>query len=81
MPQTAEAIDHAKAAKVPIIVAVNKMDKPGAESEKIKRQLSERGLMSEEWGGDTVVVEVSAKQKTNLDKLLEMICSSLTCAN
>jgi len=73
MPQTAEAIDHAKAAKVPIIVAVNKMDKPGAESEKIKRQLSERGLMSEEWGGDTVVVEVSAKQKTNLDKLLEMI--------
>ena len=73
MPQTAEAIDHAKAAKVPIIVAVNKMDKPGAESEKIKRQLSERGLMSEEWGGDTVVVEVSAKMKTNLDKLLEMI--------
>jgi len=73
MPQTAEAIDHAKAAKVPIIVAVNKMDKPGAESEKIKRQLSERGLMSEEWGGDTVVVEVSAKTKKNLDKLLEMI--------
>ncbi len=73
MPQTAEAIDHAKAAKVPIIVAVNKMDKPGAESEKIKRQLSERGLMSEEWGGDTIVVEVSAKLKKNLDKLLEMI--------
>lgn len=73
MPQTAEAIDHAKAAKVPIIVAVNKMDKPGAESERIKRQLSERGLMSEEWGGDTVVVEVSAKTKKNLEKLLEMI--------
>ena len=73
MPQTAEAIDHSKAAKVPIIVAVNKMDKPGAESEKIKRQLSERGLMSEEWGGDTIVVEVSAKLKKNLDKLLEMI--------
>ena len=73
MPQTIEAIDHAKAANVPIVVAVNKMDKPGAESEKIKRQLSERGLMSEEWGGDTVVVEVSAKQKKNLDKLLEMI--------
>src|SRR5580704_4307298 len=73
MPQTAEAIDHAKAAKVPIIVAVNKMDKPGAESERIKRQLSERGLMSEEWGGDTIVVEVSAKLKKNLDKLLEMI--------
>jgi translation initiation factor IF-2 len=73
MPQTAEAIDHSKSAKVPIIVAVNKMDKPGAESEKIKRQLSERGLMSEEWGGDTIVVEVSAKLKKNLDKLLEMI--------
>ena len=73
MPQTAEAIDHSKAAKVPIIVAVNKMDKPGAESEKIKRQLSERGLMSEEWGGDTIVVEVSAKLKKNLEKLLEMI--------
>jgi translation initiation factor IF-2 len=73
MPQTLEAIDHAKAANVPIIVAVNKIDKPGAEPERVKRQLSDRGLMPEEWGGDTVVVEVSAKQKKNLDKLLEMI--------
>jgi translation initiation factor IF-2 len=73
MPQTLEAIDHAKAANVPIIVAVNKIDKPGAEPERVQRQLSERGLMSEKWGGDTVMVEVSAKQKTNIDKLLEMI--------
>ena len=73
MPQTLEAIDHAKAAGVPIIVAVNKIDKPEAQPERIKRQLADRGLMPEEWGGDTVVVEVSAKQKKNLDKLLEMI--------
>ena len=73
MPQTIEAIDHAKAAGVPIIVAINKMDAPGAEPERVRRQLSDRGLMSEEWGGDTVMVEVSAKQKKNLDKLLEMI--------
>jgi translation initiation factor IF-2 len=73
MPQTQEAIDHAKAAGVPIIVAINKIDKPGAEPERVKRQLSERGLMPEEWGGDTVMVEVSAKQKKNLNKLLEMI--------
>jgi len=73
MPQTQEAIDHAKAAGVPIIVAINKIDKPGAEPERVKRQLADRGLMPEEWGGDTVTVEVSAKQKTNLDKLLEMI--------
>jgi translation initiation factor IF-2 len=73
MPQTQEAIDHAKAAGVPIIVAINKIDKSEAQPERVKRQLSERGLMPEEWGGDTVVVEVSAKQKKNLDKLLEMI--------
>src|SRR6202040_4076103 len=73
MPQTLEAIDHAKAANVPIIVAVNKIDKPGAEPERVKRQLADRGLMPEEWGGDTVVVEVSAREKKNLDKLLEMI--------
>src|SRR5579872_1915530 len=73
MPQTQEAIDHAKAAGVPIVVAINKIDKPGAEPERVKRQLSERGLMPEEWGGDTVMVEVSAKQKTNLNKLLEML--------
>ena len=73
MPQTQEAIDHAKAAGVPIIVAINKIDKPEAQVERVKRQLSDRGLMPEEWGGDTVMVEVSAKQKTNLSKLLEMI--------
>jgi len=73
MPQTQEAIDHAKAAGVPIVVAINKIDKPEAQVERVKRQLSERGLMPEEWGGDTVMVEVSAKQKKNLDKLEEMI--------
>ncbi len=73
MPQTREAVDHAKAANVPIIVAVNKIDKPGANPEVVKRQLSELGLMPEAWGGTTVFVEVSAKQKTNLESLLEMI--------
>ena len=73
MPQTLEAIDHAKAAGVPIIVAVNKIDKPEAQPERVKRQLADRGLMPEEWGGDTVMVDVSARQKTNLNKLLEMI--------
>lgn len=73
MPQTIESIDHAKAAGVPIIVAVNKIDKPEADPEKIKRQLSEKGLVSEQWGGDTIFVEVSAKQKTGIDTLLESI--------
>src|SRR5271169_3221598 len=73
MPQTQEAIDHAKAAGVPIIVAINKIDKPEAQPERVKRQLSDRGLMPEDWGGDTVMVEVSAKQKKNVDKLLEML--------
>ncbi len=73
MPQTREAIDHAKAAGVPIIVAVNKIDKPGANPEVPKRQLADLGLMPEDWGGDTVFVEVSAKQKKNLDTLLDMI--------
>ena len=73
MPQTREAIDHAKAANVPIIVAVNKIDKPNANPETVKRQLTELGLMPEDWGGQTVFVEVSAKQKQNLDLLLEMI--------
>ena len=73
MPQTLEAIDHAKAAGVPIVVAINKVDKPEAQAERVKRQLSDRGLMPEEWGGDTVMVEVSAKQKKNIEKLLEMI--------
>jgi translation initiation factor IF-2 len=73
MPQTREAIDHAKAANVPIIVAVNKIDKPGANSERVKRELSDLGLMPEEWGGTTVTVEVSARQRKNLDQLLEMV--------
>ncbi len=73
MPQTEEAISHARAANVPIVVAVNKVDKPDAQPERVKRQLSDRGLMPEEWGGDTVMVEVSAKTKKNIPKLLEMI--------
>ena len=74
MPQTLEAIDHAKAANVPLIVAVNKIDKPDALPDRVKKQLADRGLMPEEWGGSTVFVDVSAKQKTNLNLLLEMIC-------
>jgi translation initiation factor IF-2 len=74
MPQTLEAIDHAHAAEVPIIVAVNKIDKPGALPERVKKQLADRGLLPEDWGGKTVFVDVSAKQKTNLNLLLEMIC-------
>ena len=73
MPQTLEAIDHAHAAEVPIIVAVNKIDKPGALPDRVKKQLGDRGLMPEEWGGTTVFVDVSAKQKTNLNLLMEMI--------
>ncbi|MGA3315779.1 MAG: translation initiation factor IF-2 [Candidatus Korobacteraceae bacterium] len=74
MPQTLEAIDHAKAANVPMIVAVNKIDKPEALPERVKKQLADRGLMPEDWGGSTVFVDVSAKQKTNLNLLMEMIC-------
>jgi translation initiation factor IF-2 len=74
MPQTIEAIDHAHAAEVPIIVAVNKIDKPGALPDRVKKQLADRGLMPEDWGGTTVFVDVSAKQKTNLNLLMEMIC-------
>ncbi|MGH9774789.1 MAG: translation initiation factor IF-2 [Candidatus Acidiferrales bacterium] len=73
MPQTEEAIDHARAAGVPIIVAINKMDKPEAQAERVKRQLADRGLMPEEWGGDTVMAEVSARTKKGIDHLLEMI--------
>jgi translation initiation factor IF-2 len=73
MPQTREAIDHAKAANVPIVVAVNKIDKPDANAERVKRELSELGLMPESWGGTTVTVEVSARQRKNLDQLLEML--------
>ena len=73
MPQTLEAIDHARAAKVPIIVAINKIDKPDAQPERIKQQLADRNLLAEDWGGDVVMVPVSAKARTNLDLLLEMI--------
>ncbi len=73
MPQTLEAINHAKAASVPIIVAINKIDKPDAQPDRIKQQLSDRGLLAEDWGGDTVMVPVSAKTKQNIDLLLEMV--------
>ncbi len=73
MPQTKEAINHAKAAGVPIIVAINKIDKKGVDIEKVKQQLSKEGLLVEAWGGDIVSVEISAKEKTNLKELLEMI--------
>jgi translation initiation factor IF-2 len=73
MPQTLEAIDHARAASVPIIVAINKIDKPDAQAERVKQQLADRGLLAEDWGGDVVMVPVSAKTGQNLDLLLEMI--------
>jgi translation initiation factor IF-2 len=73
MPQTIEAIHHAKAANVPIIVAINKIDKPGAQPERVKQALSDQGLVAEDWGGDVVMVLVSAKMRSNLDLLLEMI--------
>ncbi|MBL0057714.1 MAG: translation initiation factor IF-2 [Elusimicrobia bacterium] len=73
MPQTVEALDHAKAAGVPIVVAINKCDLPTANVQRIKQELGALGLLAEDWGGKTVMVEVSARQKTNIDKLLEMI--------
>jgi translation initiation factor IF-2 len=73
MPQTLEAIDHARAANVPIIVAINKIDKPDAQPERIKQQLADRNLLAEDWGGDVVMVPVSARTHENLDLLLEMI--------
>jgi translation initiation factor IF-2 len=73
MPQTQEAIDHARAAGVPIIVAINKIDKAGSNLDRVKNELSERGLTPEDWGGSTVTVPVSAKKRDNLDGLLEMI--------
>ncbi len=73
MPQTIEAIDHARAAKVPIIVAINKIDVPGSNPDRVMQELTKYGLTPEDWGGDTICVKVSAKQRTNLDDLLEMI--------
>jgi translation initiation factor IF-2 len=73
MPQTVEAIDHAKAANVPIVAAVNKIDKTGAQPDRIRQQLSEHGLVPEEWGGQTLYANVSAKKKTGIESLLELI--------
>jgi translation initiation factor IF-2 len=73
MPQTREAINHARAANVPVIVAINKIDKPEARPDRVKKELAELGLIPEDWGGTTILVEVSAKKKTGLDHLLEMI--------
>ncbi len=73
MPQTVEAVNHARAAEVPIIVAINKIDKPEANLDRLKRQLADIGLISEEWGGDTLFAEVSAKQKTGIKELLELV--------
>ena len=73
MPQTVEAIDHAKAAGIPIIVAINKIDVEGANPDKVKQELAEYGLVSEDWGGDTIFVPISAKKKINIDNLLEMV--------
>lgn len=73
MPQTKEAIDHAKAAEVPIVVAINKIDKEGADPERIKAEMAEEGLLPEEWGGDTVYCEISAKKKIGIEELLETL--------
>ncbi|AIG63980.1 translation initiation factor IF-2 [Corynebacterium atypicum] len=80
MPQTVEAINHAKAADVPIVVAVNKIDKPEAQPERIRGQLTEYGLVSEEYGGDTMFVDISAKQNQNIDQLLEAVCLTADAA-
>ncbi len=76
MPQTKEAIDHCKAAGVPMIVAINKIDKPGANPDRVRQELAEQGLLVESWGGDVISEEVSAKQNLNIDKLLEMVLLS-----
>ncbi|WP_027623469.1 translation initiation factor IF-2 [Clostridium lundense] len=73
MPQTEEAINHCKAANVPMIVAINKMDRPGANPDRVKQQLSEKGLIAEDWGGDTITVPVSAHTREGIDSLLEMV--------
>ena len=73
MPQTIEAINHAKAAEIPIVVAINKIDKEGANPDRIKQELTEYGLVPEEWGGDTICVPISAKKRINIDNLLEMV--------
>jgi translation initiation factor IF-2 len=72
MPQTVESINHAKAAEIPIIVAINKIDKPTANPDKVKQELTEYGLVPEEWGGETICVPVSAKMGIGIDDLLEI---------
>ena len=81
MPQTIEAINHAKEAEVPIVVAINKIDKPGANPERIRNKLSEHDLVPEEWGGTTIFVNVSAKTKEGIDKLLEMLACRPRCSS
>ena len=76
MPQTIEAINHAKAANVSIIVAINKIDKPGADTDRVKQELTKYGIVAEEWGGDAIMVPVSAKKRENIDQLLEMVLLS-----
>src|SRR4030067_2766358 len=73
MPQTVEAIDHARAADVPIVVAVNKIDKPGAQPDRIRQQLSDYGLVPEEWGGQALYANISAKKEIGIDSLLELV--------
>ena len=73
MPQTIEALNHARAANTPIIVAINKIDKPAAKPDRVRQQLADLGLIPENWGGDTIMVDISAKTGQNVDQLLEMI--------
>ena len=73
MPQTVEAIDHARAAEVPMLIAVNKIDKQGAQPDRVRNELASQGLTPEDWGGETIFCDVSAKTKEGLDNLLEMI--------
>src|SRR5699024_8560127 len=73
MPQTIEAINHAKAANVPLIVAINKIDKPGANPDRVKQELADQGLLVEDWGGDVICVPVSALKREGIDTLLEMV--------
>jgi translation initiation factor IF-2 len=73
MPQTLEAIDHSRAAGVPLVVAINKVDRPNADVDKVKKQLADNDLLPEDWGGETITCEISAKEKTGIDKLLEMV--------
>src|SRR5436853_7665283 len=73
MPQTLEAIDHSRAAEVPILVAINKIDKPDAQTDGVKQELADRGLLWDGWGGDVVSVEISAEKAQNIDALIEML--------